>query len=134
VPPSEGYATAGPTSLTGADLIAAERLRQITVEGWTPEHDAEHADDHLARAAAAYATPARLREPLGWRIPVLWPWAARFWKPTPDDRVRELVKAGALIAAEIDRLNQVDPRIGRLPLRQGGDIRTYPKPDPGASS
>jgi len=27
------------------------------------------------------------------------------WKPTPDDRVRELVKAGALIAAEIDRLN-----------------------------
>jgi hypothetical protein len=26
------------------------------------------------------------------------------WKPSPDDRFRELVKAGALIAAEIDRL------------------------------
>lgn len=35
-----------------------------------------------------------------------WPWEARFWKPCPDDRARELVKAGALIAAEIDRLQR----------------------------
>jgi hypothetical protein len=41
--------------------------------------------------------------PNSW-LPGWWPWAERFWKPTPDDRVRELVKAGALIAAEIDRL------------------------------
>jgi hypothetical protein len=33
-----------------------------------------------------------------------WPWSKHWWKPTPNDRVRELVKAGALIAAEIDRL------------------------------
>lgn len=33
-----------------------------------------------------------------------WPWdLKRHWKPTPGDPVRQLVKAGALIAAEIDR-------------------------------
>lgn len=98
----------------GLDLIAAERQRQIAVEGWTPEHDAGHAgNEALARAAAAYATPARLREQLPVPfagLPALWPWDFCHWKPTPDDRVRELVKAGALIAAEIDRLaaEQVD--------------------------
>jgi len=93
----------------GADLIAAERQRQIEAEGWTPEHDAEHDRDDLACAAACYATPPHLRpfsgEPPGG--PARWPWERRFWKPTPDDRVRELVKAGALIAAEIDRLRAV---------------------------
>lgn len=28
------------------------------------------------------------------------------FKPTPDDRIRELVKAGALIVAEIERLQR----------------------------
>lgn len=85
-------------TVTGAALITAERRRQITAEGWMPEHDAEHADDELARAAACYAMPDRYRELR------LWPWRPGWWKPSPDDRVRELVKAGALIAAEIDRL------------------------------
>lgn len=34
----------------------------------------------------------------------LWPWEHRWYKPTPEDRVRELTKAGALIAAAIDDL------------------------------
>ena len=34
----------------------------------------------------------------------MWPWNGSYWKPTPDDRIKELTKAGALIAAEIDRL------------------------------
>jgi hypothetical protein len=38
------------------------------------------------------------------RIKHAVPWGESWWKPTPEDRVRELVKAGALIAAEIDRL------------------------------
>lgn len=88
---------------TGAELIAAERERQVAAEGWTPQHDAGHADGVLARAAACYAIPARLR-----RLD-LWPWESRYWKPSPDDRVRELVKAGALLAAEIDRLKAVTP-------------------------
>jgi hypothetical protein len=31
-----------------------------------------------------------------------WPWSFEWWKP--KDRIRNLVRAGALIAAEIDRL------------------------------
>lgn len=100
---------------TGADLIAAERQRQVDVEGWTPEHDDGHPGEGLALAAACYATPAPLREfdsvwtRNGWvnqMAPRRWPWDWTFWKPAPEDRVRELVKAGALIAAEIDRLTR----------------------------
>lgn len=112
---------AAEAKLTGVDLIAAERRRQIEEEGWTTEHDAGLVEDALARAAAAYATPAHLREPLVGhvvRMPALWPWAVHAWKPTPEDRVRELVKAGALIAAEIDRLR--DPRAAAR-LRFGTD-------------
>jgi hypothetical protein len=82
----------------GAKLIAAERQRQIDVEGWTPAHDAAHNAGDLARAAACYALPAT------WRSANIWPWDLRWWKPSHEDRLRELVKAGALIAAEIDRL------------------------------
>jgi hypothetical protein len=90
--------------MTGTDLIAIERHRQITEEGYGPSHDAGQ-DDELAFAAAAYAIPPDDREmDEQFNAPSLWPWAARYWKPTPDDRVRELVKAGALIAAAIDSL------------------------------
>ncbi|PYG00189.1 hypothetical protein SAMN05216184_104128 [Georgenia satyanarayanai] len=85
----------------GAALIAAERRRQVEEEGWTPEHDAEHPDGVLARAAVRYAAP---EGPVRTRVAPVWPWPWHYWKPTPNDRVRELVKAGALIAAEIDRL------------------------------
>lgn len=88
--------------MTGAELIAAERQRQVTEEGWTPEHDAEHLGDTLALAAACYALPESNRG--NWVRYDLWPWEERYWKPSPEDRVRELVKAGALIAAAIDRL------------------------------
>ena len=84
---------------TGAERITAERRRQVEVEGWTPEHDATHAPDILTLAAVCYAMPERMR---GRDILSAWPWAPAYWKPTPDDRVRELVKAGALIAAAID--------------------------------
>lgn len=105
--------------MTGIEIIEAERARQVTEEVWTPEHDDEHDNGALALAAAVYALPADRRdyetrrswtpgielEGRGdhtWEAPRLWPWDE--FKPTPDDRVRELAKAGALIAAEIDRL------------------------------
>lgn len=90
----------------GAALIAAERRRQVEVEGWTAEHD-DDVGRHgkLARAAAVYATPLPDRDPDF--VQQFWPWEQpSFYKPTPLDRVRELAKAGALIAAEIDRLHR----------------------------
>ena len=102
--------TWGEPVTAGVVLIAAERQRQIEQEGWAPEHDVAHNGDELALAAASYALPAysRQRYAENGAVPYHWPWAAKDWKPTPDDRVRELVKAGALIAAEIDRLRAVD--------------------------
>jgi hypothetical protein len=96
----------------GIELIAAERQRQIEKEGWTAEHDRQWGSGELALAAACYAVPdnkrywssgliSRVRSGL---IGKFWPWPLIWWKPTPDDRIRELTKAGALIAAEIDRL------------------------------
>lgn len=91
-----------------------ERARQITGEGWTPEHDDKHARGELAAAAACYALPRLVRSmtlPLGntvWGF--LWPWAHKWWKPgndsKPADRKRQLVKAAALIVAEIERLDR----------------------------
>jgi hypothetical protein len=93
----------------GAEQIVTERIRQRCTEGWTPEHDDEHVEGELARAAACYAKPAEARWPTR-GVPVSWPWSPGDWKPDPDDRIRELVKAGALIAAEIDRLARARER------------------------
>lgn len=89
---------------TGIEIIADERKRQIEVEHWTPQHDNEHAIGELANAASCYAMIPALRPAS--LPPAHWPWL-RWWKPTPDDRIRELAKAGALIAAEIDRLQRI---------------------------
>lgn len=97
--------------MTGIERIAVERKRQIEEEGWTPDHDIQHYKGELAEAAAAYAYPemvciAELDKDAHFRCDILFPdgWAEKRWKPSPDDRIRELEKAGALIAAEIDRL------------------------------
>lgn len=90
---------------SGAELISAERVRQIVSEGHTPEHDQTHQDGSLAAAGVAYATTAivqlwRPDLPTG-EVPKSWPFDPEEWKP--QDAVRNLVRAGALIAAEIDR-------------------------------
>lgn len=97
--------------MRGDQLIAAERARQIAVEGWTTEHDNAHDDNELAWAARGYIDAATATDDL-WTefpnfIPINWPWDRAAWKPSRGtDRVRDLVKAGALIAAEIDRLQR----------------------------
>lgn len=92
--------------LEGAALIAAERERQIKKEGWTPEHDDGHGDFQLSVAARCYLIAARRQAkslPKSFDQPLIWPWSWHWWKPSHDP-IRNLVKAGALIAAEIDRL------------------------------
>jgi hypothetical protein len=90
--------------------VIAERERQVSVEGWTPEHDDTHANGEMARAAGCYALTAALRDAdraSPW-WPSLWPWAASWWKPT--NRRRDLVKAGALVLAELERLDRADSK------------------------
>ena len=88
--------------------VAAERRRQIEVEGWTPEHDDEHVAGELATAGASYALVA-----VGYGLLALrtWPWPAGLKPTTPR---RDLVKAGALILAEIERLDRA--------ATEGGDV------------
>lgn len=89
--------------MNGAELIAAERQRQTEAEGWTPEHDDEHTKGELVHAARAYASCYQL--PFFHAEHAGWPWDEASWKPNADP-VRNLAKAGALIAAEIDRLQR----------------------------
>jgi hypothetical protein len=98
--------------------VLAERQRQIEIEGWTLEHDDTHSNGEMARAGAAYAYHAGLSgERRAARFPQGWPvgWALSWWKPT--DRRRDLVKAGALIIAEIERLD----RLPSVPAPGGDD-------------
>lgn len=82
----------------GIELIASERQRQMEQEGWTAEHDDRHNDGALAHAAAVYASD---------RVDVedVWPWPDE--PPKVKDELSNLMRAGALIAAEIDRLYRV---------------------------
>lgn len=93
--------------MNGAELIAKERERQILEEGWSPEYDDNHTDMELLKAAESYlvavSTPDEEGDENGKPRPAWdWPWYA---KPS-EDPIRNLTKAGALIAAEIDRLQR----------------------------
>ncbi len=95
--------------------ITNERMRQVNEEGWSLEHDDSLKGGELARAAACYAMPSETRSAMIWNVSLrfrMWPWSEGWWKPTPDDRIRELTKAGALVAAEISRLLREKAREG----------------------
>ncbi len=98
----------------GVAAILSERIRQRLQEGWTPEHDDEHDEGELALAAAAYTIAATPEDALGdsdylvSTIEELWPWADEWWKPSTPKR--SLEKAGALIAAEWERLDRAERR------------------------
>lgn len=109
--------------------IASERRRQIEAEGWTPEHDDQHHEGSMARAAAAFAYCSTL---LGSErdahvnalygrtsgfislIAWLWPWEARWFKP--HNPRRDLIRAAALILAEIERIDRATERQGAAQL------------------
>ena len=77
----------------GAEQILRERKRQVVAEGFNREHDLQYRNGELIRCVLAYLL----------RDPDAWPFGMEMYKPTTEER--DLVKAGALIAAEIDRLN-----------------------------
>ena len=83
--------------------VIAERQRHQSAEGWTPEHDDEHCNGELAMAAVCYINETGTVNRNGGK-PWGWPWDASWWKP--NARRRNLVKAGALILAEIERIDR----------------------------
>jgi len=97
---------------TAIELIADERDRQLSEEGFDPLHDDAHWKGELAQAAIAYVVAAH-DQVIGCKLPdgppATWPWGDEWWKRS-DDPVRNLVKAAALLAAEIDRVQRVKQR------------------------
>lgn len=83
--------------------VIAERRRQIETEGWTAEHDDQHGEGQLATAAGCYVLYSDVY-PLAGDPPPAWPWDDVWWKP--KDYRRDLVRAAALIVAEIERLDR----------------------------
>lgn len=91
--------------------VLAERRRQISHEGYDHAHDDEHPSGEIAARAAFYAMPPAARD---WTAEgfdygntfgeAIWP--ERWSMPKTADRRRELVKAGALILAEIERIDR----------------------------
>ncbi|MHA0048620.1 hypothetical protein [Deinococcus sp. PEB2-67] len=93
--------------------VVTERDRHLTTEGWTPEHDDQYTDGSLAQAAAAYLAASVHGPAAGMEC---WPWDLEWFKPgnplhVPEDRLRCLDKAGALLLAERERLD----RAGKAP-------------------
>jgi len=90
--------------LAGAALIVQERLRQIDEEGYAAEHDQRVGSRDLIRAAEAYIASAQGYDR---EARYRWPWDPEAFKPS-EDVIRNLVKAGALLAAAIDVYQAVD--------------------------
>ena len=107
-----GACSQPPEMSSAATDVVAERARQISQEGWTIEHDDEHDPGVLASGACAYSLHAadvlfpHSQGDGGWgeSPPHMWMWSAEWWRPTTPRR--DLVKAGALILAEIEKLDR----------------------------
>lgn len=105
-----GGAVAGQSD--AARDVLAERQRQVSAENWTSEWDDLKKGGDLSLAASCYASFAHAQlDVLKSNPPAAWPWLAGWWKPSTPRR--NLVKAGALLLAEIERID-----------RQGRDART----------
>lgn len=88
--------------------IARERERQIGSEGYTYGHDDSHSTGDLARLAAMYALPETDR---------VYQRMCEDWGDVPDwhkpkNRRHDLIRAAALIVAEIERLDRLTPTTG----------------------
>ena len=96
-------------------LIAEERLRQIQVEGFKASDDDGYIDGQLMDAGRCYYNWAYGRtsvidkhEP----VPFNWPWNTKWWKPVGPRQA--LIKAGALLLAEKDRVDRAAAKTHRI--------------------
>jgi hypothetical protein len=99
----------------GMAAVILERIRQITVEGYDSANDDNTPLGELAKAAACYCGSARLQL-MGAKaseldLPAIWPWEEACWKP--KDPRRDLVRAAALIIAQIDVIDRAEARESR---------------------
>lgn len=92
--------------------IAFERERQKASEGWTEEHDDAHDAGEMGIAAACYAANERIfvRTDVDGELADAWPWDKAWDKRAKHDRRRQLVIAGALVVAELERILRQDER------------------------
>ncbi|KVN91185.1 hypothetical protein WJ68_35430 [Burkholderia ubonensis] len=97
-------AEAGETVTAAARDVLAERRRQVEVEAMTPAGDDQYDRRQLALAGASYALSGAGAIASDRSAPVVWPWSHEWWKPTTPRR--DLVKAAALILAELERLDR----------------------------
>lgn len=116
--------------MNGIERIAAERARHAEL-GYDEAHDDRHHNASMAKAAACYAAPGKVfnvvpRDDGGFASVELWPWSrqddhrehrnkSNFEVENDPDlieaRIHDLERAGALAAAEIDRLLKVKARV-----------------------
>ena len=89
--------------------VLAERRRQVAVEGWSLETDDGYTRRELAQAAICYLRVARSTGRLD-KSAEMWPWTLDWWKPTTYRR--NLIKAGALLLAEIERIDRAANKPG----------------------
>ncbi|WEL56690.1 hypothetical protein PZ739_05845 [Pseudomonas kermanshahensis] len=93
--------------------ILEERLHQIESKGYTAGRDDQYTRGQLADAAGSYsfwAYTCNMEHYKATTVPPSWPWGAEHWKPTNQRKM--LVRAGALILAEIARLDRQHSREG----------------------
>jgi len=116
-----------PRKIEGIELFSLE-LERVRAKGRTVAHDRQYVLGELAFAGASYAqvegAQAKVVTQSGKEPNVeimgplkIWPWAQQHWKPS-NSRLRNIVRAGALLAAEADRL-----------IAEG---ETLPEPEPEA--
>lgn len=85
-------------TLTVLRAVADERLRQISVEGYTTDHDDEHTDGSIANAAAHYICADDNIN--------LWTWDKNFDKKEKHSRDKQLLIGSAMTVAEMERRNR----------------------------
>lgn len=140
LPGESGQKQSAKNAQDGLVVIATERRRQVEVKGYTPEHDDEHDMGELALAAALYAIPydaevageklIKQDDFIGLHIALET--GCGFYVKPETDKLRRLAKAGALIVAEIERIQRTNTASGTAePDTAAG---TFPSPNASSSS